>query len=140
METAQFRCQCGFVHRAPREKALSGLGVAHWRCTDCGRRFVLTHVPPEVFAPVYLDPGVRSTGLRETGSAASAASLKNPLPPPAIEFRCRCGQAVTAHSWMYGGIAPCPGCRTNLLLALKYSLKRKRYVIVPAYPPKSSSA
>jgi DNA-directed RNA polymerase subunit RPC12/RpoP len=140
METAQFRCMCGFVHKLPRARALEGLGVAHWKCTDCGRRFVLTHTPPELFAPVYLDPSVRSVEVRETGSAVGAVNLKNALPPPAIEFKCRCGHAITAHSWMYGGTAACPGCKTNLLLALKYSTKRKQFVIVPEYPPKSSSA
>lgn len=140
MEIAQFRCMCGFVHKVPRSRALDGLSVAHWKCTDCGRRFVLTHIPPDAFAPVYLDPAVRSIDPRETGSALKRSNLKNALPPPAIEFRCRCGESITAHSWMYGGTALCPGCKTNVLLALKYSTKRKQYVIIPEYPPKMSTA
>ena len=136
MEIAQFRCMCGFVHKVPRPRAMDGLSIAHWKCTDCGRRFVLTHVPPDVFAPVYLDAAVRSVDVRETGLAMKASNLKNPLPPPAIEFACRCGEKITAHSWMYGGTAVCPGCKTNLFLALKYSTRRKQYVIIPEYPPK----
>lgn len=126
---------CGVQHSLPRERVFDGLSVAHWRCTDCGRRFVLTHTPPESFTPMYLDPGVRSVEPRETGSAASsAATLKNPVPPPAITFNCRCGTSIIAHSWMYGQNVVCPGCQTTLLPALRYSRKRKEYVIVPEYP------
>ena len=136
---AKFICICGYLHTVPREKALDGLSVAHWRCTDCGRRFVLTHVPPDAFTPVYLDAAMRSGRVRETGTAPKATNLKNPLPPPAIEFACRCGERITAHSWMYGGTTVCEGCKQTLFLVLKYHLKRKEYVIVPDYPPKASS-
>jgi hypothetical protein len=132
---AKFVCMCGVVHALPRRKALDGLSVAHWRCTDCGRRFVLTHTPPNVFTPVYLDAGVRSVEPGETGSSAGRReSLGNPVPPPALQFACRCGTSLTAHSWNYGSSLVCPGCRTTLLAALRWSKKRKEYVIVPEYP------
>lgn len=141
MMPARFVCMCGVQHALPREKVFDGLSVAHWRCTDCGRRFVLTHVPPDTFTPVYLDAGVRAGETRETGSAAlTPATLKNPVPPPAIEFSCRCGTAIIAHSWMYGQNVVCPGCEKTLLPALRYSVKRKEYVIVPEYPAGPSGA
>lgn len=132
---AQFRCMCGLVHKVPKEQALDGTGVAHWRCTDCRRRFVLAFTPPGTFTPIYLDGSVRSVEIRETGSAVNASNMKNPLPPPAIEYACRCGTRSTAHSWMYGGTALCSGCKTTLFLALKWSVNRKMHVIVPEYPP-----
>ena len=137
---AKFVCMCGYLHSVPRERALDGVGVSHWRCTDCGRRFVLTHVPPHTFTPVYLDAAMRSAQARETGSAVRATNLKNPLPPPAIEFSCRCGERIMAHSWMYGSTTICGGCGQTLFLALKYHLKRKEFVVVPDYPPKGSPA
>jgi hypothetical protein len=128
---------CGSIHGVPWERAVDGIGVAHWRCTDCRRRFVLTLTPPATFVPIYLDPGVRSIDPRETGATGGASRLKNPAPPPAIEFECRCGERITAHSWMYGGTVSCSGCRATLLLVLKYSMKRKVHVIAPEYPFKS---
>ena len=137
MSQAKFVCMCGVVHALPRARVLDGLSVAHWRCTSCGRRFVLTHTPPNVFTPVYLDGGVRSIEPRETGnSASSRESLGNPVPPPAIYFDCRCGETITAHSWSYGSSLVCPGCGTTILVALRYSRRRKEYVIVPEYPAK----
>ena len=41
MSVARFRCMCGSIHSVPLQEALDGSGVAHWRCTDCRRRFVL---------------------------------------------------------------------------------------------------
>lgn len=115
---------------------MDGLGVAHWQCTDCRRRFVLTHSDADTFTPFYLDPGVRSVEARPTGAAAgSAQPQKNPAPPPAIEFACRCGEKIVAHSWMYGGTTVCTGCKTAIYMVLKYSLKRKVHVITPEYPP-----
>jgi hypothetical protein len=135
MSIARFVCMCGVQHALPRKKVFEGLSVAHWRCTDCGRRFVFTHTPPDTFTPVYLDGVMRSVEPRETGrGAVSSATLKNPVPPPAIEFACRCGTSIIAHSWMYGSTVVCPGCETTLLPALRYSRKRKEYVIVPEYP------
>jgi hypothetical protein len=131
---------CGNIHAIPRERAMDAIGVAHWQCTDCQRRFVLVHSEPELWTPIYLDSGVRSIQLRDTGSANPATSLKNPMPPPAIDFFCRCGQKITAHSWMYGGSTICPGCKSALFLVLKYSMKRKVHVIDPEYPPKTSTA
>lgn len=142
MSDARFRCMCGSVHAVPLARAKDGLGVAHWRCTDCRRRFVLTHVPPDSWTPVYLDSGVRDVDLRETGVAGGAAGTvaKNPMPPPAIEFTCRCGERQTAHSWMYGGTTVCPGCKANLYLVVKFSMKRKVHVIVPEYPHTPTTA
>lgn len=136
-DVAQFRCMCGYIHRVPREEALQGISVVHWKCTDCGRRFVLSHEPPDGFLPIYLDGSVRSGLIRETGSAASPSSQKNPMPPPAIEYRCRCGEKATAHSFMYGNSAVCPSCKTSMLLVLKYSMKMKRFLVIPEYPHKS---
>jgi DNA-directed RNA polymerase subunit RPC12/RpoP len=137
MSAAKFVCMCGVVHALPRERVLDGLSVAHWRCTDCGRRFVLTHTPPHGFAPVYLDGGVRSIEPRETGSSASTReSLGNPVPPPALDFSCRCGATITAHSWTYGASLVCPGCGTTILVALRYHRRRKEYLVVPEYPAK----
>lgn len=130
---AKFGCMCGLVHAVPRDEALKGLGVAHWRCTDCGRRFVLTHVPPESFTPVFLDPAVRSGTLRETGLAPRKTNLKNPVPPPALEFDCRCGAPVTVHSWSYNGTVVCPGCGATVYAAVKYNLKTKTFLIRPGY-------
>ena len=135
MSVARFRCMCGSVHTVSMEQAMDGLGVAHWCCTDCRRRFVLAHDPREGFTPVYLDPGVRSVEPRDTGAAGSGTKINAiPPPPPAIDFSCRCGEKITAHSWMYGGTAVCTGCRSTLYLALKYSVKKKTHVIVPEYP------
>src|ERR1041384_7624872 len=106
MSVARFRCMCGSVHTVPHDIAMDGLGVAHWRCTDCRRRFVLAHEQREGFFPVYLDPGVRSGEPRDTGAANPTTGI--PAPPPAIDFNCRCGEKITAHSWMYGGTAVCP--------------------------------
>jgi DNA-directed RNA polymerase subunit RPC12/RpoP len=121
---------------------MDGLGVAHWRCTDCRRRFVLAHESPQGFTPVYLDPGVRSIDPRDTGTGGSASGSAHalPAPPPAIDFQCRCGEKITAHSWMYGGTAVCPKCRSTIYLALKYSVKKKVHVIVPEYPHTTNSA
>ncbi len=129
---------CGNVHSVPTAKAKDGLGVAHWKCTDCRRRFVLTHTPPDAWTPVYLDSGVRSVDMRETGPSNGGTRAKNPMPPPALEFACRCGEELTAHSWMYGGTTVCAGCKSTLYLALKYSVKRKVHVIVPEYSHKKS--
>jgi hypothetical protein len=139
MPLAKFRCMCGSVHALPRERVLEGLGVSHWKCTDCGRLFVLTHQPPDGFVPIYLDPGVRAVKPRPTGSAA-ARNLKNPMPPPAIDFRCRCGHRITAHSWMYGGTSVCSACGSAMYLALRYHVREKRHVIVPEYPPRATGA
>jgi len=119
---------------------MDGLSVSHWRCTDCKRRFVLAFEPPDTFTPVYLDPGVRSIEPRDTGASNPGGNITStPVPPPAIDFNCRCGTTITAHSWMYGGTAICPSCRTTIYLALKYSLKQKIHVILPEYPHKSNS-
>ena len=135
MSIARFRCMCGSIHSVPLQRAMDGLGVAHWNCTDCRRRFVLAHTPPEAFTPIYLDSGVRSIDARETGAANPGGKVnKTPVPPPAIEFKCRCGEMITAHSWMYGGTAVCTSCRATLFLALKYSVKKRIHVIVPEYP------
>jgi hypothetical protein len=128
---------CGNVHSIPLDRARDGLGVAHWRCTDCRRRFVLTHLPPETWTPVYLDAGVRSVDLRETGPSDEGTASRRPMPPPAIEFECRCGERQTAHSWMYGGTSVCPACQSTLYLALKFSVRRKVHVIVPEYSHKA---
>ena len=129
---------CGNVHSVAETRARDGLGVAHWKCTDCRRRFVLTHTPTGSWTPVYLDSGVRSVDLRETGASGAGARSGDPMPPPALEFRCRCGERLTAHSWMFGGTTVCPGCKSTLYLALKYSAKRKRHVISPEYTHKAS--
>lgn len=113
---------------------MDGLGVAHWRCTDCRRRFVLTYQEPESFVPIYLDPGVRSVDPRETGASNPIKNVKNPQPPPAIEFGCRCGERLTAHSWMYGGATTCSSCRGSILMVLCYNTREKRFVIRPEYP------
>ena len=141
MSSARFRCMCGSHHSVPKDRALDALSVAHWRCTDCKRRFVLTHQPPEGFTPIYLDPGVRSVDPRETGATNPGGTVNTtPVPPPAIDFSCRCGQLITAHSWMYGGTAVCTKCGTTIYLALKYSVKRKIHVILPEYPHTTTSA
>jgi hypothetical protein len=120
---------------------MDGIGVAHWQCTDCRRRFVLTFQDPAAFLPVYLDPGVRSIEPRATGSVSRAPqALKNTAPPPALEFSCKCGRSIVAHSWMYGGTTSCPGCNTTIYMVLKYSMKRKVHVIVPEYPPVQAGA
>ena len=131
---------CGSIHAVPMRSALDGLGVSHWRCTDCRRRFVLAHEPLEGFTPVYLDPGVRSIEPRDTGASKASGVSTMPAPPPAIDFACRCGEKITAHSWMYGGTAVCTRCRSTLYLALKYSVKHKVHVIVPEYPHTSTTA
>src|SRR5436190_15975670 len=100
MSVARFRCMCGSIHTLPLQEAMDGLGVAHWRCTDCRRRFVLAHESREGFSPVYLDSGVRSIDPRDTGTAPSGSAHGLPSPPPAIDFLCRCGEKITAHSWM----------------------------------------
>lgn len=130
---AQFTCMCGLVHSVPQARAMNGIGVAHWRCTDCARGFVLTHVPPDIYMPVFLDSGVRSSEPRETGSASKASNLKHPVPPPALDFDCRCGEAVTVHSWNYNGTVVCPGCCSAVYAAVKYNLKRKEFVLRPGY-------
>jgi len=141
MKVARFRCMCGSHHTVPFDRALDALSVAHWRCTDCKRRFVLTHQPPEGFTPIYLDPGVRSVEPRETGATNPGGTVNTaPVPPPAIDFNCRCGERITAHSWMYGGTAVCTKCGTTIYLALKYSVKRKVHVILPEYPHTQNSA
>ena len=141
MSVARFRCMCGSVHSVPLQEALDGLGVAHWRCTDCRRRFVLSHEPPRSFSPVYLDPSVRSIEPRDTGVAnPNDTATGMPAPPPAIDFHCRCGEKITAHSWMYGGTAVCTKCRSTIYLALKYNVKKKVHVIVPEYPHTTNSA
>jgi hypothetical protein len=141
MSVARFRCMCGSIHRVALQQALDGLGVAHWRCTDCRRRFVLAYEPPDAFTPVYLDPAVRSIEPRDTGTGGSSGSTGAvPAPPPAIDFNCRCGEKITAHSWMYGGTAVCTNCRSTLYLALKYNVKKKVHVIVPEYPHTTNSA
>lgn len=128
---------CGNIHKVPQERARDGLGVAHWRCTDCRRRFVLTFTAPEAWTPIYLDSGVRSVDVRETGPS-EGSSARNPIPPPAIEFQCPCGETMTAHSWMYGGTTVCPSCRATLFLVLKYSTKTRQHVIDPQGPHKAS--
>jgi len=142
MSVARFYCMCGSLHTVPRDRALDALGVAHWRCTDCKRRFVLAHQEaPDGFTPIYLDPGVRSVEPRDTGPINPGGKVvATPMPPPAIDFKCRCGEKITAHSWMYGGTAVCTSCRTTIYLALKYSVKNKVHVIVPEYPHTQTSA
>ena len=140
MSVARFRCMCGSHHSVPFDRAMDAIGVAHWRCTDCKRRFVLAHQPPEGFTPIYLDPGVRSVDSRETGASNPGGAVNTtPVPPPAIDFSCRCGERITAHSWMYGGTAVCTRCQSTIYLALKYSVKRKVHVILPEYPHTNSA-
>lgn len=136
MSEAKFRCMCGNIHPVPEERARNGIGVAHWRCTDCRRRFVLTNGAPETWTPIYLDPGVRSIDVRETGPSVAGSSARNPTPPPAIEFACRCGERITAHSWMYGSTTVCGACRSTIFMVLKYSTKRRAHVIAPEFPAK----
>jgi hypothetical protein len=141
MKSARFRCMCGSIHSVPLDVAMEGLGVSHWTCTDCRRRFVLSHEGADKFSPVYLDPSVRSVDPRDTGAAKTKDTAHAlPAPPPAIDFSCRCGYKITAHSWMYGGTAICTNCRSTLYLALKYNVKSKVYVIVPEYPHTTNSA
>jgi hypothetical protein len=118
----------------PWARAIDGIGVAQWQCTDCRRRFVLTFQPPQAFVPIYLDPAVRSVEPRPTGAADRAKNLKTPQPPPAIDFECRCGEALVAHSWMYGGTTVCTGCRRSVLVVLKYHVKDKVFLVRPEYP------
>ena len=126
---------CGSVHTVALKRAMDALSVAHWQCTDCRRRFVLAHEEPDTFTPIYLDPAVRSVEPRDTGASNPGGAVNTtPVPPPAIDFSCRCGEKITAHSWMYGGTAVCTACRTTIYLALKYSLKKKVHVISPEYP------
>lgn len=120
---------------------MDAIGVAHWRCTDCRRRFVLMADETDGFSAVYLDSGVRSVEPRDTGTSKPAGSVnKVPVPPPAIDFKCRCGEKITAHSWMYGGTTVCTACRSSLYLALKYSIKQKVHIILPEYPHTTTSA
>ncbi len=134
MRPARFLCMCGVVHELPRERAMEGIGVAWWRCTDCRRLFVLTHDPPNTFEAIFVDPGVREKEIRETGPGKKAPSPRQPMPPPAIEFQCRCGRKLVAHAWMFNTTFICPSCGITLYLALKYSYRRARHVIVPEYP------
>lgn len=131
---ARLRCLCGRIHNLDRAKVMARLGCAHWRCTSCGRRFVILHEPPDIFTPAYVDPQSRPQDTQETGSSPVLPRVDMPLPPPAIEFKCRCGTRSTAHSWMYGSTLECPGCRTPMLLVLKFNTKRNWHVIDPEYP------
>jgi predicted SprT family Zn-dependent metalloprotease len=137
---AKFSCMCGSRHSVAWKRAMDGIGVAQWTCTDCRRRFVLTHQDPGLFTPIYLDAGVRPVEPRETGAANPHKKLKTPQAPPAIEFRCRCGEALTAHSWMYGATTRCTGCKASIFVALRYHLREKRFVILPEYPPSAVQA
>lgn len=128
---------CGVVHVLPRERVMDGIGVARWRCTDCRRRFVMAHEPPDAFLPIFVDPAVREGETRETGPGKKAQTPKQPMPPPAIPFACRCGEKMVAHSWMFNTTAVCRKCGTSLYMALKYSYRRALHVIVPEYPAKA---
>ncbi|HYF01177.1 MAG TPA: hypothetical protein VEJ18_19795, partial [Planctomycetota bacterium] len=131
---ARLRCLCGRIHSLDRQKVMARLGCAHWRCTACGRKFVILHEPPDTFTPAYVDPYARPQEVNETGSSPVLPRVDLPLPPPAIEFKCRCGERMTAHSWMYGSTLECQGCRTPMLLVLKFNRKRNWHVIDPEYP------
>lgn len=139
MAHASFRCMCGRLHALPRERVIEHAGARHWRCTYCQRRFVLVFEPPGTFTPIYVDPTARASETLDTGTDAALPRVDSPLPPPAIDFKCRCGTSITAHSWMYGGTVVCPGCRTTILVALRYNPKRAWHVIVPEYPPTDST-
>lgn len=125
---------CGRLHSVGWKAAMEGLSVAHWRCTDCRRSFVLTFQEPASFVPIYLDSGVRSIEPRETGASNPLKDGKTPQPPPAIAYHCRCGEALTAHAWMYGGTTTCSSCRASILMVLCYHVRQKCFVIVPEYP------
>ena len=134
---ARFLCMCGVVHEIARDKVMDGIGVARWRCTDCRRRFVLTFDPPSTFQAIFIDPNMREGETRETGPGKQNPSPKQPMPPPAIDFACRCGEKMVAHAWMFNTTSKCGRCGTTLYLALKYSYRRGRHVIVPEYPAKA---
>lgn len=139
MNVARFRCMCGRVHALDRDKVLQYSGARHWRCTHCRRRFVLIHERSDVFTPIYVDPNARSSETLETGTGAALPRVNVPLPPPALDFKCRCGVVNTVHSFMYGSTITCPSCRTNILATLRYVPKRAWHVIEPQYPPTEST-
>lgn len=133
-EMARFRCLCGRIHTLDRQIVLDRLAQDQWRCTHCGRKFVLMQEGPSAFCPVFISGDTRPAEAFETGPGEAPPLSSRPEPPPAIEFRCRCGQRMLAHSWMYGSYSDCMACRTPLLLALRFDARRNWYLIVPEYP------
>ena len=136
---ARFRCLCGRIHSLDRGTVMDRVAQDHWRCTHCARIFVLVHEPPGTFTPVFVDGNSRPQVAFDTGPGAPPAEAGRPEPPPALEFRCRCGRRMTAHSWMYGGPMDCGGCGTPMLLVLKFNPRRNWHVIEPEYPTDSTS-
>ena len=138
MTEARFRCLCGRIHALDRGVVLDRLAQDLWRCTHCGRKFVLTFEAPNSFCPVFMDGDSRPADAFDTGPGTAPPLSSRPEPPPAIEFRCRCGRRMLAHSWMYGAHADCAGCGTPMLLALKFDARRNWHLIVPEYPTDSA--
>jgi hypothetical protein len=69
---------------------------------------------------------------RETGASNPGGTVNTtPCRRRRSISSCRCGERITAHSWMYGGTAVCTECQSTIYLALKYSVKRKVHVIFP---------
>ena len=117
-----FQCLCGKSHTLLREKVLEGLGVSHWKCAGCKRRFVVACVPGssdagEDFWPVYLD-NVPATG--STVQEGSTTDLSPGMAADEIHFQCRCGCRLVGRSRMFGKPSNCPKCRSGLVLTLGY--------------------
>lgn len=133
-EMARFRCLCGRIHSLDRGVVMDRLAQDQWRCTHCGRRFVLTQEGPNAFCPFFISGDTRPAEAFETGPGEAPPRSSRPAPPPALEFRCRCGQRMIAHSFMYGANTMCSSCGIAMLLALKFDPRRNSHLIDPEYP------
>ena len=116
-------CLCSKLHTLLRDEVVSGLGVSHWKCGRCKRRFVIACTPEspgvrEEFWPLFLDDVPRTGETREDGRSTDDEGIAPA--PPEIHFQCRCGCRLVGKSRIYGVPTRCPNCGSHLVLEIGY--------------------
>ena len=137
MMMVAFRCLCGKLHTLLRGEVLEGLGVTHWKCVGCKRRFVIACTPasngrPEEFWPLYLEDVPVTGSTREEGLPVG---LETPAPVPAeLRFQCRCGCRLVGKSRIFGQPSTCPKCASSLVLSVGYKADDGSPIPLLTYP------
>lgn len=138
----ELRCLCGRLHTLLRDAVLEGLGVSHWRCGPCKRRFVVACAPgpegaAETYWPIFLDDVPSSGRTRQEGLSTDA--MPDSPRPAALHFQCRCGCRLVGKEALYGRPIRCPRCGSRIVLNVGYAPEDGRPLALLEYrdePPK----